>query len=68
MVGNAGDGSVRIASAALGAAGAYRLGLVRRLPRLLCVALFLTCFTVAGVVNSFNIIDGMNGLASMCAF
>jgi len=50
-----------------GAAGAYRLGLVRRLPRLLCVALFLTCFTVAGVVNSFNIIDGMNGLASMCA-
>ncbi len=30
------------------------------------VALLLTVFTVAGVVNSFNIIDGMNGLASMC--
>ena len=28
---------------------------------------FLTTFTVAGVVNSFNIIDGMNGLASMFA-
>ena len=31
------------------------------------VAWFLTTFTVAGVVNSFNIIDGMNGLASMFA-
>jgi UDP-N-acetylmuramyl pentapeptide phosphotransferase/UDP-N-acetylglucosamine-1-phosphate transferase len=30
------------------------------------VTLLLTMFTVAGVVNSFNIIDGMNGLASMC--
>jgi len=30
------------------------------------VALLLTMFTVSGVVNSFNIIDGMNGLASMC--
>lgn len=31
------------------------------------VAWLLTTFTVAGVVNSFNIIDGMNGLASMFA-
>ena len=31
------------------------------------VGWFLTTFTVAGVVNSFNIIDGMNGLASMFA-
>jgi UDP-N-acetylmuramyl pentapeptide phosphotransferase/UDP-N-acetylglucosamine-1-phosphate transferase len=29
-------------------------------------ALAATMFTVAGVVNSINIIDGMNGLASMC--
>ncbi|HEX4510593.1 MAG TPA: glycosyltransferase [Burkholderiaceae bacterium] len=29
-------------------------------------ALAATIFTVAGVVNSINIIDGMNGLASMC--
>ena len=28
-------------------------------------ALLLTMFTSSGVVNSFNIIDGMNGLASM---
>ncbi len=31
------------------------------------IALALTMFTSSGVVNSFNIIDGMNGLASMCA-
>ena len=31
------------------------------------IALLLTMFTSSGVVNSFNIIDGMNGLASMCA-
>jgi UDP-N-acetylmuramyl pentapeptide phosphotransferase/UDP-N-acetylglucosamine-1-phosphate transferase len=31
------------------------------------IALILTMFTSSGVVNSFNIIDGMNGLASMCA-
>jgi UDP-N-acetylmuramyl pentapeptide phosphotransferase/UDP-N-acetylglucosamine-1-phosphate transferase len=31
------------------------------------LALLLTMFTSSGVVNSFNIIDGMNGLASMCA-
>ena len=31
------------------------------------VGVALTMFTCAGVVNSFNIIDGMNGLASMCA-
>jgi UDP-N-acetylmuramyl pentapeptide phosphotransferase/UDP-N-acetylglucosamine-1-phosphate transferase len=31
------------------------------------IALVLTMFTSSGVVNSFNIIDGMNGLASMCA-
>lgn len=30
------------------------------------VGLALTIFTVAGVINSINIIDGMNGLASMC--
>ena len=29
-------------------------------------ALAATMFTVSGVVNSINIIDGMNGLASMC--
>ncbi len=31
------------------------------------IALLLTMFTSSGVVNSFNIIDGMNGLASMCS-
>ena len=31
------------------------------------IALALTMFTSSGIVNSFNIIDGMNGLASMCA-
>ena len=31
------------------------------------IALALTMFTSSGVVNAFNIIDGMNGLASMCA-
>jgi UDP-N-acetylmuramyl pentapeptide phosphotransferase/UDP-N-acetylglucosamine-1-phosphate transferase len=30
------------------------------------VALCATVFTVSGVANSVNIIDGMNGLASMC--
>lgn len=30
------------------------------------VAFAMSVFTVAGVVNSINIIDGMNGLASMC--
>lgn len=30
-------------------------------------ALVVTVFVVAGVANSFNIIDGFNGLASMCA-
>lgn len=29
------------------------------------VALFLTCFAVAGVANAFNIIDGYNGLCAM---
>jgi UDP-N-acetylmuramyl pentapeptide phosphotransferase/UDP-N-acetylglucosamine-1-phosphate transferase len=29
-------------------------------------AVFLAIFVVAGVANSINIIDGMNGLASMC--
>ena len=29
-------------------------------------AVFLAVFVVAGVANSINIIDGMNGLASMC--
>ena len=31
------------------------------------IALVLTMFVSSGVVNSFNIIDGMNGLASMCS-
>jgi UDP-N-acetylmuramyl pentapeptide phosphotransferase/UDP-N-acetylglucosamine-1-phosphate transferase len=31
------------------------------------VALALTMFTACGVVNSFNIIDGMNGLTSICS-
>jgi UDP-N-acetylmuramyl pentapeptide phosphotransferase/UDP-N-acetylglucosamine-1-phosphate transferase len=31
------------------------------------VSLALTLFAVAGVANSINIIDGFNGLASMCA-
>jgi len=31
------------------------------------IALLLTMFTSSGIVNSFNIIDGMNGLASMCS-
>lgn len=30
-------------------------------------AWFVTIFTVAGIANSVNIIDGFNGLASMCA-
>ena len=30
-------------------------------------SLLATMFTVAGIANSMNIIDGMNGLASMCA-
>jgi len=29
-------------------------------------SLFLTVFTVAGLANAINIIDGFNGLASMC--
>lgn len=29
-------------------------------------SLFLTLFTVAGIANAVNIIDGFNGLASMC--
>ncbi len=31
-------------------------------------AVALTMFTVAGVANAVNIIDGFNGLASMCVF
>jgi UDP-N-acetylmuramyl pentapeptide phosphotransferase/UDP-N-acetylglucosamine-1-phosphate transferase len=31
-------------------------------------AIALTLFTVAGVANAINIIDGFNGLASMCVF
>jgi len=31
-------------------------------------AVALTLFTVAGVANAVNIIDGFNGLASMCVF
>jgi UDP-N-acetylmuramyl pentapeptide phosphotransferase/UDP-N-acetylglucosamine-1-phosphate transferase len=31
------------------------------------VAIGITCFAVAGVANSFNIIDGYNGLSSMVA-
>jgi UDP-N-acetylmuramyl pentapeptide phosphotransferase/UDP-N-acetylglucosamine-1-phosphate transferase len=31
------------------------------------IAIFLTCFAVAGVSNAFNIIDGYNGLSSMVA-
>jgi len=31
------------------------------------VAVGITCFAVAGVANSFNIIDGYNGLSSMVA-
>ncbi|GLS97688.1 glycosyl transferase [Piscinibacter gummiphilus] len=31
-------------------------------------AVALTLFTVAGVANAINIIDGFNGLASMCVF
>jgi UDP-N-acetylmuramyl pentapeptide phosphotransferase/UDP-N-acetylglucosamine-1-phosphate transferase len=31
------------------------------------VPLLLTVFAVSGVANAFNIIDGFNGLASMCA-
>src|SRR5574343_678192 len=30
-------------------------------------AVIVTVFVVAGVANAFNIIDGFNGLASMCA-
>jgi UDP-N-acetylmuramyl pentapeptide phosphotransferase/UDP-N-acetylglucosamine-1-phosphate transferase len=29
-------------------------------------AIFLTVFVVAGIANSINIVDGFNGLASMC--
>lgn len=31
------------------------------------VAIFITCFAVSGVANSFNIIDGYNGLSGMVA-
>lgn len=31
------------------------------------VSILLTCFAIAGVTNSFNLIDGYNGLASMVA-
>ena len=31
------------------------------------LSVLLTAFAVAGVANSFNIIDGFNGLASMCS-
>lgn len=31
-------------------------------------AILITCFAVAGVSNSFNIIDGYNGLSGMVAF
>jgi UDP-N-acetylmuramyl pentapeptide phosphotransferase/UDP-N-acetylglucosamine-1-phosphate transferase len=31
------------------------------------IAIFVTCFAVAGVSNAFNIIDGYNGLSSMVA-
>ncbi len=31
------------------------------------IAVLVTCFTVAGVANAFNLIDGYNGLASMVA-
>jgi UDP-N-acetylmuramyl pentapeptide phosphotransferase/UDP-N-acetylglucosamine-1-phosphate transferase len=31
------------------------------------VAIFITCFSVAGVSNAFNIIDGYNGLSAMVA-
>lgn len=32
------------------------------------IAILITCFAVAGVANSFNIIDGYNGLSGMVAF
>jgi UDP-N-acetylmuramyl pentapeptide phosphotransferase/UDP-N-acetylglucosamine-1-phosphate transferase len=32
------------------------------------VSILITCFAVAGVSNSFNIIDGYNGLSSMVGF
>lgn len=31
------------------------------------IAIFITCFSVSGVANSFNIIDGYNGLSGMVA-
>jgi UDP-N-acetylmuramyl pentapeptide phosphotransferase/UDP-N-acetylglucosamine-1-phosphate transferase len=31
------------------------------------ISILFTCFAVAGVANSFNLIDGFNGLASMVA-
>jgi len=31
------------------------------------ISVFFTCFAVTGVVNSFNLIDGLNGLASLVA-
>ncbi len=31
------------------------------------IAIFITCFAVSGVANSFNIIDGYNGLSGMVA-
>lgn len=36
------------------------------LPGMALVTLLLTMFAVTGVVHAVNIIDGMNGLASMC--
>ena len=66
----------RLAATALSAAlGAWTLGAViarTDIPGLDWIAsypvgaVFLAIFVVAGVANSINIIDGMNGLASMC--
>lgn len=64
-----------VATAAAAALAAWLLGAViarTDIPGLDFVAsfpagaVFLAVFTVAGVANSINIIDGMNGLASMC--
>jgi UDP-N-acetylmuramyl pentapeptide phosphotransferase/UDP-N-acetylglucosamine-1-phosphate transferase len=64
-----------IATALSGLLGAWLLGaiVVRTgwpwfdgLAAYTVVGVALTMFTVAGVINSVNIIDGMNGLASMC--
>lgn len=44
------------------------LGVDRLMESFPLVAIFITCFAVTGVVNSFNIIDGYNGISGVVSF